>query len=1177
MQKQKQVCGAKKIKLVPMYPTIHFSVVIPAFNAAAGVGVSLQSLLAQTHSAWEAIVVDDGSTDDTFAVAQAFANTDKRIRVLQQTNEGVSAARNKGLSATNFQWVLFLDAEDYLAEDYFHKMAQKVLSDEALDAVVCGWNTVYPNGKIEAGSFPPFLTDLFPALAVRCAFVIHACVLRKSLAETVGGFEKELSVCEDWDFWQRIARAGARFGCVKETLAFYRMSQGSLSRNGTAFFSAAIRVLRQGYTTDKRVKTSVANYKEGLRSGDLVQREYYWASWCAGMLILQNKDAGLLLKSISSSPSSRLDAIVIADNLIDSVCRAACQEHSAFVSLWHQNEAAHLSFLQLLEEQSETTGLANEVTRQLARRSLPYADSSKRYSLSQIFIEGIDIAKPIGDLLAPANTTHAIFIVSYSGQHLGNIELPVIDGVVSAYVLKDAIADQLSWKVLGCFFKQTAAKSLTELAIGTDDCNTDNFEELQDRFGWQLFLNQLWKEKKETSPGDKRGKANWQGRQELQIEISADLPVIKSKTTDFPVTLTAGGIPFGRFQVKGATNIISPLDWQNMIEANYGFELCKVAVREAVIGHHPEKPHTIGERLQMLANAKAAKGGLLEIIKGIVKGGKSPEQASVFTIQRRPGLPGSSVSRRAELPVNSVSLLAEMARTAGEQIIRPKGKLSRVVYAPESIVHSHFNDTVEVRNDKADEPQRQYDRHHFETLFSKSADPWKYTHPYEQTKYEQTLSLVQSLPIKSCLELACAEGHFTVQLAPHVKHLVAADISKVALERAAERCSAFPDVEYQQLDISRDAIDGTYDLIVCSEVLYYMGGIQQLKEVAYKMSKALSPEGYIVMAHAHQVIDEPDKPGFDWGLLYGAKAISDIFCSLPELNLKKEVRTPLYRIQLFQQKSAHIPDAEPAIAYLEQPTPVPFQVEKSVRWKGGQSTMWSEKVETKQLPILMYHSVAPNDSNEVTRYQVSPEQLEEQLCYLRDSGYYGVGINEWISAILKRRPLPGRAVALTFDDGYKNFYEFAWPLLEKYGFTAIVFLVSDLIGKTNEWDKAFAKELPLMDLNEIRFLHNRGIAFGSHTATHAAMASLSPQRVVEEAARSRATLQELLGVPIQSIAYPYGSTNGAVLNLCGGVGYVAGLSCIHGLSSLVDAPLHLPRIEVPGSDQLKDFVAKLTV
>jgi peptidoglycan/xylan/chitin deacetylase (PgdA/CDA1 family) len=252
-------------------------------------------------------------------------------------------------------------------------------------------------------------------------------------------------------------------------------------------------------------------------------------------------------------------------------------------------------------------------------------------------------------------------------------------------------------------------------------------------------------------------------------------------------------------------------------------------------------------------------------------------------------------------------------------------------------------------------------------------------------------------------------------------------------------------------------------------------------------------------------------------------------------------------------------------------------VEKSVRWQGGQPTTWSEKVETRRLPILMYHSVSPDHDNRLSRYRISPQQLDEQLCYLRDSGYYGIGIEEWVNAILKRCALPGRAIALSFDDGYKDFYEFAWPLLEKYGFTATVFLVSDYLGKTNEWDKPFSKELPLMSREEICFLQGKGVVFGSHSATHSALGSLSPEQVVEEAVRSRTTIQGLLGTPVQSIAYPYGSTSGAVANLCGGVGYIAGLSCQSGLSTLYDNPLHLPRIEIMGSDRLKDFVAKLTV
>ena len=193
-------------------------------------------------------------------------------------------------------------------------------------------------------------------------------------------------------------------------------------------------------------------------------------------------------------------------------------------------------------------------------------------------------------------------------------------------------------------------------------------------------------------------------------------------------------------------------------------------------------------------------------------------------------------------------------------------------------------------------------RNRFEKFFKDRVDPWNYTSPYEQTKYERTLRLIPST-IQTALEIGCAEGHFTVQLAPRVRSLIACDISETALERAARRCTSFPHVRFARIDISRDPIEQDLDLVVCSETLYYVGSVEGLYTVARKIAHALKTRGYLVMAHANVLVDEPDQTGFDWQLPFGAKVIGEVFERIRPLQLIKEVRTPLYRIHLFQRVS----------------------------------------------------------------------------------------------------------------------------------------------------------------------------------------------------------------------------------------------------------------------------------
>lgn len=1149
---------------------IKVSVVIAACNAALTLRETLKSLLAQTYMDWEAIVVDDGSTDGTLIVAESFAKIDNRIRLTSQANMGVSNARNHGIAMATGDWLLFLDSDDTLSNQHLQVLTQELANDVDLDAIVCGWRQVFLDGTSGPDSIPRVETDLFPALTQSCVFAIHCCVVRKSLVLEVGGFDEKISVCEDWDLWQRIARSGARFRGVNQVLSYYHYRNDSISKQGNAFFSAGQEVLRRGYSADERVPHPVKKYKLGLNYEKFAEKEYYWVSWCAGMLIAQRKAADELLHLMQHTDVAPLDAHTIARNIFDAVCFANGIRPSDFISSWKVCEQSLLDFLASLETKTKNKGLAKTVVsmlRRMAVEPLTYIDKS---IVANACFQTIEVSEAISDLQFPVHVEEFFCILHIGQKKLGHVELPVFDGRITAYVLTDAIAEKFSWKILGCFFKNVAFAELTAMASTISDQQSEEFDALHDRFGWSLFTQQLWG--KESIPVQTiiiKGKAN-----ALTLEISEDLPRIKTINEVFVITLTVRGVRVGNIQVQAEDNVVSSNRLKETIENSFGYELCRICVREALIGRSLHDNATLRQRLQVNKLSSLQSRGWFQKARHRFLNAKN-ELLRIGSLQfkKRTGLQGSSVSRRAALPASTAPLLVQMAVVANEKFQSFTSHPKDVFYRPELLSETELSNQPmdEAANSVA--MPHQYDRHHFETLFAKSADPWLYTHAYEQTKYEQTLSLLQSLRVERCLELACAEGHFTQQLAPLVKQLVAADISKVALERAANRCAGLSNIVYQQLDINEDPIEGSYDLIVCSEVLYYMGGIDELKLVAKKISHAVVPGGHLLMAHAHQVVDEPNQAGFDWGLAYGAKTISDIFSALPNLKLKKEIRTPLYRIQLFQQGSGL--SSTPEILIMEQPTSIPFAVESTVRWNGGAPKIMNETIVTRQLPILMYHRVAPQGAQKMNRYRITPEQFEEQLSYLRDNGYYGIDLNKWLRAMMTRQPLPGRAIALTFDDGYKDFYEFAWPLLNKYKFSATVFLVADLLGKTNSWDKEFGEELPLMNEEEIAFLQQNGIGFGSHTATHRALGSLSPTQVVEEVVRARTILHGKLDVPVRSIAYPYGSTNGVVSHICGGVGYQIGLTVQPGLSRLQDDPLLLPRIEVVGNEELKNFVAKL--
>jgi glycosyltransferase involved in cell wall biosynthesis len=191
---------------------VNVSIIIPAHNAAETIGQTLESIAAQTISTWEVIVVDDGSSDETFAIVEGFVRQHPRVVLLSQPHGGQGTARNTGIGRARFDWLLFLDADDWIERDYLERMGDSILAHPELDAVHCGWTLVDPTGKVFGEFHCNDTGDMFSIFANRNAFPIHACIVRRVVVEEVGRFDPSLRTCEDWDLWQRIARLGARFG-----------------------------------------------------------------------------------------------------------------------------------------------------------------------------------------------------------------------------------------------------------------------------------------------------------------------------------------------------------------------------------------------------------------------------------------------------------------------------------------------------------------------------------------------------------------------------------------------------------------------------------------------------------------------------------------------------------------------------------------------------------------------------------------------------------------------------------------------------------------------------------------------------------------------------------------------------------------------------------------------------
>jgi glycosyltransferase involved in cell wall biosynthesis len=197
------------------------SVVVPAYNVGRFLGATLASLRVQTFPHWEAIVVDDGSTDDTAVVARAVAEADDRVRLVVQPNRGVSAARNAGLARASGACIMFLDGDDLLHPTALARLKTTLdagAADEDDGPLVAAFGSVLPvqeDGSPMPGRKPVHL-HRYPSGRLLGALVRENLVanggqvlVRTAVARRAGGFDERLALSEDWEFWCRLALHGA--------------------------------------------------------------------------------------------------------------------------------------------------------------------------------------------------------------------------------------------------------------------------------------------------------------------------------------------------------------------------------------------------------------------------------------------------------------------------------------------------------------------------------------------------------------------------------------------------------------------------------------------------------------------------------------------------------------------------------------------------------------------------------------------------------------------------------------------------------------------------------------------------------------------------------------------------------------------------------------------------------
>lgn len=231
------------------------------------------------------------------------------------------------------------------------------------------------------------------------------------------------------------------------------------------------------------------------------------------------------------------------------------------------------------------------------------------------------------------------------------------------------------------------------------------------------------------------------------------------------------------------------------------------------------------------------------------------------------------------------------------------------------------------------------------------------------------------------------------------------------------------------------------------------------------------------------------------------------------------------------------------------------------------------------VPILMYHSISDNlfaKSHPYYQINTLPEIFARQMRWLRNSGYRAINLPEVLAGFQIGEDF-SKTVAITFDDGYRDFYTDAWPVLKQCGFTATIFLATDRIQAS----PARIEGADYLTWSDVRELHAEGIRFGAHTVTHPDLRSLGPDQIEYELGRSKEIIEDRLGVAVDSFSYPHGFPEedkdyARYLEdvLCN-LGYDHGVSTILGRAVQKSNRFFLPRLPVNSLDDPSFLHAKL--
>lgn len=182
-----------------------------------------------------------------------------------------------------------------------------------------------------------------------------------------------------------------------------------------------------------------------------------------------------------------------------------------------------------------------------------------------------------------------------------------------------------------------------------------------------------------------------------------------------------------------------------------------------------------------------------------------------------------------------------------------------------------------------------------------------------------------------------------------------------------------------------------------------------------------------------------------------------------------------------------------------------------------------------KVPILTYHSIDTSGSV----ISIDPDGFKNQMRFLKDSSCNVISLNEAVMHLRNKRSFAKNSIVITFDDGFKNFFSEAFPVLQEYGFSATVFLTTNYCERFNNWPSqpSFIKAQPLLSWNDILEMKESGVQFGAHTHNHPSLTNIPLKDAENEILLSKQIIEDRLQEEVKTFAYPYGNFNTDIVNI----------------------------------------------